>query len=115
MRVLIVSTMLAPELNEYPDSGNLWARNYSPSGEPGEEAVELITRPEAGVDYLDGEVGAAARSDTDRQVIHPVCSGHRHASLSSNRENIDEHEHRGGRNPLQRRSVRPPLTATLRT
>lgn len=55
-RVLIVSTMLAPELNEYPDSGKLWARNYPPGGEPGDEAVELIARPEDGVDYLEGEV-----------------------------------------------------------
>jgi uncharacterized cupin superfamily protein len=55
-RVLIVSTMLAPELNEYPDSGKLWARNYPPGGEPGEEAVELIARPEDSVHYLDGEV-----------------------------------------------------------
>ena len=56
VRVLIVSTMLAPELNEYPDSSKLWARNYPPGGAPGAEAVELIARPEDGVDYLDGEV-----------------------------------------------------------
>jgi hypothetical protein len=55
-RGLIVSTMLAPELNEYPETGKLWARNYAPGGEPGEEAVELIARPEDSVDYLDGEV-----------------------------------------------------------
>ena len=54
--VLIVSTMLAPELNEYPDSGKLWARSYPPGGEPDGEAVELIARPEDGLDYLDGEV-----------------------------------------------------------
>ena len=56
VRLLIVSTMLAPELNEYPDSGKLWARNYPPGSEAGEEAVELIARPEDGVEYLDGEV-----------------------------------------------------------
>jgi uncharacterized cupin superfamily protein len=54
-RVLIVSTMLAPEINEYPDSGKLSARNYPPGGEAGEEAVELIARTEDGVEYLDGE------------------------------------------------------------
>ena len=43
------STMLAPELNEYPGSGKLWARNYPPGGEPGEDAVELIARPEDGL------------------------------------------------------------------
>jgi hypothetical protein len=47
--------MLAPELNEYPETGKLWARNYAPGGEPGEEAVEVIARPEDGVDYLEGE------------------------------------------------------------
>jgi uncharacterized cupin superfamily protein len=55
-RVLIVSTMLAPELNEYPDSGKLSARNYPPGGEPDEEAVELIAPLEDGLDYFDGEV-----------------------------------------------------------
>jgi uncharacterized cupin superfamily protein len=54
-RVLIVSTMLAPELNEYPDSGKLMARNYPPGGAPGDEAVELIARPEEGRDYLEDE------------------------------------------------------------
>jgi uncharacterized cupin superfamily protein len=54
-RVLIVSTMLAPELNEYPDSGKLMARSYPPGGAPGEDAVELIARPEEGRDYLEGE------------------------------------------------------------
>ena len=43
-------------INEYPDSGKLWARNYPPGSEAGEEAVELIARPEDGVEYLDGEV-----------------------------------------------------------
>lgn len=56
VRVLIVSTMLAPELNEYPDSGKLSARNYPPGGTPSEGAVELIARAEDGVDYFDGEV-----------------------------------------------------------
>ncbi len=54
-RVLIVSTMLAPELNEYPDSGKAWARTYAPGADPGPEGVELIARPEENLDYLDGE------------------------------------------------------------
>jgi uncharacterized cupin superfamily protein len=56
VQVLIVSTMVAPELNEYPDSGKLWARNYPPGGAPVDDPVELIARPEDGADYLDGEV-----------------------------------------------------------
>ena len=55
VRILIVSTMRAPELNEYPDSGKVWARNYPPGGSPGDEPAELIARREDAVDYLDGE------------------------------------------------------------
>jgi uncharacterized cupin superfamily protein len=54
-RVLIVSTMLAPELNEYPDSGKVMARTYPPGAAPGDEAVELVARPEEGRDYFEGE------------------------------------------------------------
>jgi uncharacterized cupin superfamily protein len=54
-RVLIVSTMLAPEVNEYPDSGKVWARTYAPGADPSEESVELIARPDQNLDYLDGE------------------------------------------------------------
>lgn len=54
-RVLIVSTMIAPEVNEYPDSGKAWARTYAPGGDPGPEAVELIARPAENLDYLEGE------------------------------------------------------------
>jgi uncharacterized cupin superfamily protein len=55
VRVLIVSTMLAPDVNEYPDSGKVWARNYAPGAAPGDEPVELIARPEDNLDYLEGE------------------------------------------------------------
>jgi uncharacterized cupin superfamily protein len=54
-RVLIVSTMVAPEVNEYPDSGKVWARTYAPGADPGGEAVELIARPDENLHYLDGE------------------------------------------------------------
>jgi len=54
-RVLIVSTMLAPEINEYPDSGKVWARTYAPGAPEGDDEVELIARPEDNVDYLEGE------------------------------------------------------------
>jgi uncharacterized cupin superfamily protein len=40
-RVLIVSTMLAPEINEFPETGRLWARSYAPGTEPGERDVEI--------------------------------------------------------------------------
>lgn len=56
-RLLLVSTMLAPEVNEYPDSGKVWARTYAPGGPPGPEPVELIARPQDNLDYLEGETG----------------------------------------------------------
>lgn len=54
-RVLIVSTMIAPELNEYPDSGKAWARNFAPGQDAPEHAVELLNRPGRNLDYLDDE------------------------------------------------------------
>ena len=55
-RVLVVSTMIAPELNEYPDSGKLWGRSSAPGAQPGPDDVELIARPEENLDYLEGEI-----------------------------------------------------------
>jgi uncharacterized cupin superfamily protein len=55
-RVLILSTMLYPEVTEYPDSGKLMARNYPSGGEPPREAFEIILRTDARVeDYFAGE------------------------------------------------------------
>ena len=54
-RILIVSTMRSPEVNEYPDSNKVWARNYAPGAMPPTEAVELIARPADNLDYMDGE------------------------------------------------------------
>lgn len=54
-RVLVISTMLAPELNEYPDSDKVWARTYAPGASPSGEDVDLIARSDQQLDYLDGE------------------------------------------------------------
>jgi uncharacterized cupin superfamily protein len=54
-RVLLVSTMHAPEMSEYPDSGKVWARSYAPGAEREPEAAWLIARPEDNLDYLEGE------------------------------------------------------------
>jgi uncharacterized cupin superfamily protein len=50
-RVLVVSTMHAPDVNEFPDSGLLWARTYVPGTEPPADAAELAGEP-GGVDPL---------------------------------------------------------------
>lgn len=54
-RVLIVSTMIGPDVNEYPDSGKIWARTYAPGADPDEESAEVLNRPEDNLHYLDGE------------------------------------------------------------
>ena len=56
VRLLVISTMLAPEINEYPDSGKVWARTYAPGASPSEHEVDLLVGPEQRrVDYFDGE------------------------------------------------------------
>jgi uncharacterized cupin superfamily protein len=55
VRVVVVSTMIAPELNEYPESGKLWGLSFAPGAERGLDAVEVIARPEDNLDYFDGE------------------------------------------------------------
>ena len=46
VRVLVVSTMLAPEVVEFPDEGVLWVRDYVPGTDPPEGAIDVRTRPE---------------------------------------------------------------------
>jgi uncharacterized cupin superfamily protein len=54
-RVLIVSTMRAPELNEYPHSGKIWARSFAPGAQASDDDVELIARPDDSIDYFEDE------------------------------------------------------------
>jgi hypothetical protein len=54
--VLIISTMLAPEINEYPDSGKVWARTFPPGATRPDEAVDILVRPDdERLHYLDDE------------------------------------------------------------
>jgi uncharacterized cupin superfamily protein len=46
VRVLIVSTMLAPEVNEYPETGRVWVRDYPPGAEPPAGALDRHLRPD---------------------------------------------------------------------
>lgn len=55
VRVLVISTMLSPEVNEYPDSGKVWARNFAPGGEQPADVLDVLARPDERLDYLDGE------------------------------------------------------------
>ena len=54
-RFLIVSTMISPEVNEYPDSGKVWARSFAPGAEGPDDALDVLARPDPELDYLDGE------------------------------------------------------------
>ena len=46
VRVLIVSTMNAPDINEFPETGELWARTYVPGHDPPDDALELRGKPD---------------------------------------------------------------------
>jgi uncharacterized cupin superfamily protein len=62
VRFMVVSTMNAPEVNEYPDSGKIWVRNYAP-GNPapdGTEVLDAVLRADATIDMLAGEADEPA-------------------------------------------------------
>ncbi|QEC48816.1 cupin domain-containing protein [Baekduia soli] len=41
VRVVVLSTMKAPEINLFPDSDELWVRDYVPGTDPPADAVEI--------------------------------------------------------------------------
>ena len=55
VRLLVVSTMIAPELNEYPQSGELWGLSFAPGGPRDADAREVLGRRADNPDYLDVE------------------------------------------------------------
>jgi uncharacterized cupin superfamily protein len=56
VRFLIVSTMISPEVNEYPESDKIWVRNFAPGGQPVEDdPLDILARPDPDLDYMDGE------------------------------------------------------------
>lgn len=49
LSLLIVSTMLAPEINLFPDTGELWVRDYIPGTDPPATAFDVrAPLPDAG-------------------------------------------------------------------
>jgi uncharacterized cupin superfamily protein len=55
-RFMVVSTMNSPEVNEYPDSGKIWVRDYAPGGVPtGASELDTVVPAQPEIDYLDGE------------------------------------------------------------
>jgi uncharacterized cupin superfamily protein len=55
LKYLAISTLISPDLVEYPDSGKIgtYSRQSTPDGSM--RLVRLINRPDANVDYWDGE------------------------------------------------------------
>jgi hypothetical protein len=51
VRVLVVSTMHAPDVNEFPESGLFWARTYAPGQDAPADALDLAGAP-GGLDPL---------------------------------------------------------------
>jgi hypothetical protein len=48
--------MNAPEVNEYPDSGKIWVRDYAPGRQPPDHSeLDTVVPDQPEVDYLDGE------------------------------------------------------------
>jgi uncharacterized cupin superfamily protein len=41
VRLLIVSTMVAPEINVFPDTGELWVRDYVPGTDAPDDAFDI--------------------------------------------------------------------------
>src|SRR5919197_1624980 len=53
-RVLVISTMIAPEVNGYPDSGKVLA-TLRPPGSPGDGSLAAAFHLDDEVDYWEGE------------------------------------------------------------
>ena len=55
VRLMVVSTMNAPDVVEFPDSGRIWVRDYAPGSVPPEDALDAIVPDRPRLEYLDGE------------------------------------------------------------
>jgi uncharacterized cupin superfamily protein len=56
IRVLIVSTMVGPDVVEHIDSEKVYARSYAPGADPPEDAVEVMVKREDSRAFLEGEL-----------------------------------------------------------
>jgi uncharacterized cupin superfamily protein len=45
VRVLLVSTMHAPDINEFPETGRYWVRDYVPGTDRPDGALDVFTEP----------------------------------------------------------------------
>ena len=56
VRVLIVSTMISPDVVEHIDSEKVYARSYAPGADPPPDAVEVMVKREDSRDFFEGEL-----------------------------------------------------------
>ena len=56
VRVLIVSTMVGPDVVEHIDSEKVYARSYAPGADPPADAVEVMVKREDSRDFFEGEL-----------------------------------------------------------
>ena len=56
-RILVISTMLAPEVNEYPESDKIWVRDQAPGAVRSQngELDTIVSSEHPLADYLEGE------------------------------------------------------------
>ena len=54
-RILIVSTMIGPDVVEHIDSQKIYARSYAPGADPPEDAVEVMVKREDTRPFFEGE------------------------------------------------------------
>jgi uncharacterized cupin superfamily protein len=55
VRLLVVSTMNAPDVVDYPESNKLWARSYAPGSRPEGDQLDVLIEKGERLDYLHGE------------------------------------------------------------
>ena len=56
IRILIVSTMIGPDVVEHVDSQKVYARSYAPGADPPPDAVEVMVKREDTRDFFEGEL-----------------------------------------------------------
>ena len=56
VRVLIVSTMIGPDVVEHIDSEKVYARSYPPGADPPDDAVEVMVKREDSREFFEGEL-----------------------------------------------------------
>jgi uncharacterized cupin superfamily protein len=55
VRLLVLSTMIGPEVVEYPDTGRVWGRTNVPGLDAGPDDTQVMGRAGEQIDYLEGE------------------------------------------------------------